>query len=298
MRVCNIRGQQFVLVTAALMLLSGCFKHPSLECGPQEPCPDGYLCTDGVCEQEDPTEHGDTVWQGYNYLDADCREGYARARDNPFEYADLPACCEAHPDSLACARPCEDHADCDKTQLCEAGVCVSNGDCDTYFEGWYRDADGACVQGRKFGCQDPFFDSQSACEAVVDACPAEAFPDPAISAARSLTCEYGQECCCGQCYPSVVCEAEAGEGFGCFYTDACLVSICDACSTDADCPDDQVCSLDRDGQHLCVGGCRDDASCPAGTQCVQVECFTLPCAPQCVGSDQDAVECAPGVVCP
>lgn len=40
-----------------------------------------------------------------------------------------------------------------------------------------------------------------------------------------LRCEYGTECCCGRCYPSIVCECDA-DRFGCYYTDACLIPGC------------------------------------------------------------------------
>ncbi len=40
-----------------------------------------------------------------------------------------------------------------------------------------------------------------------------------------LHCEYGTECCCGQCHPSLVCQCGGGQ-FGCYYTDACLIPDC------------------------------------------------------------------------
>lgn len=40
-----------------------------------------------------------------------------------------------------------------------------------------------------------------------------------------LRCQYGTECCCGQCYPSLVCDCHGGQ-FGCYYTDACLIPGC------------------------------------------------------------------------
>jgi hypothetical protein len=41
----------------------------------------------------------------------------------------------------------------------------------------------------------------------------------------NLTCEYGTECCCGQCYPSTVCTCMEG-GWGCYATDACMIPGC------------------------------------------------------------------------
>lgn len=40
------------------------------------------------------------------------------------------------------------------------------------------------------------------------------------------SCEFGQECCCGRCAPSVVCECFDGE-WGCYYTDFCFFPSCD-----------------------------------------------------------------------
>lgn len=55
-------------------------------------------------------------------------------------------------------------------------------------------------------------------------CPAEA-PISQACGVEGLRCEYGTECCCGQCYPSLVCECHGGL-FGCYYTDACLIPGC------------------------------------------------------------------------
>ena len=41
-----------------------------------------------------------------------------------------------------------------------------------------------------------------------------------------LACEYGEECCCGRCSPSLVCECEEDGTFSCFFTDACLDPEC------------------------------------------------------------------------
>jgi hypothetical protein len=50
---------------------------------------------------------------------------------------------------------------------------------------------------------------------------------PAAGAAcsGSTRCEYGTETCCGNTYPSIVCECQSG-GFNCYYTDACLIPGC------------------------------------------------------------------------
>jgi|SRR5690606_2677362 len=38
-------------------------------------------------------------------------------------------------------------------------------------------------------------------------------------------CEFGQECCCGRCAPSIVCECFEGE-WGCYHTDFCFFPFC------------------------------------------------------------------------
>lgn len=55
-------------------------------------------------------------------------------------------------------------------------------------------------------------------------CPAQS-PIGQSCADEGLRCTYGTECCCGQCYPSLVCECQSGR-FACYYTDACLIPGC------------------------------------------------------------------------
>ena len=77
-------------------------------------------------------------------------------------------------------------------------------------------------------------------------CPAS----PAFSGKCSnegLKCDYGQECCCGKCYPSTVCSCMGGS-WACYATDACMLppGACDdagstpdtsgkSCTADAEC---------------------------------------------------------------
>jgi len=57
-------------------------------------------------------------------------------------------------------------------------------------------------------------------------CPAE---EPSLGARCSLpesvNCEYGEECCCGKCSPSLVLTCSGGSWLG-YYTDACLAANC------------------------------------------------------------------------
>lgn len=41
----------------------------------------------------------------------------------------------------------------------------------------------------------------------------------------SVHCGYGNECCCGKCNDSVICDCNNGH-FGCFASDACMGSMC------------------------------------------------------------------------
>jgi hypothetical protein len=51
-------------------------------------------------------------------------------------------------------------------------------------------------------------------------CPAAA-PIGESCSAEGLSCEYGQECCCGDCGPSISCQCSGG-GWACLNTDRCL----------------------------------------------------------------------------
>jgi hypothetical protein len=57
---------------------------------------------------------------------------------------------------------------------------------------------------------------------AVETCPEVPPIQSPVVASSTLHCEYGQECCCGACAPSLVCSAEAGEMFRCYNTDFCL----------------------------------------------------------------------------
>lgn len=65
--------------------------------------------------------------------------------------------------------------------------------------------------------------------AVTDANPADAGICPATppigqsgTCTGIPTCEYGQECCCGKCSPSIVCQCGQSGTWACMYTDFCL----------------------------------------------------------------------------
>ena len=147
-----------------------------------------------------------------------------------------------------------------------------------------------------------------------EACPAEP-PIDEDGCRGDLRCEYGEECCCGACHPSLVCQCGGG-GWGCYYTDACLVPFCPGecrdhrdceggamclapdeplpcgacyvpehtCTDDADCGDlDLVCEFVADGcicspTTVCVPPCASAADCEEGETCTAGgHCVASPC---------------------
>lgn len=82
---------------------------------------------------------------------------------------------------------------------------------------------------------------------VPEACPsAEPFGD--ACAVDGLECSWGTECCCGECFPSLVCTCYGGT-WGCYATDACMIPGCEgrACDSDSDCES-------WEGQLECIAG--------------------------------------------
>lgn len=156
-------------------------------------------------------------------------------------------------------------------------------------------------------------------------CPADA-PVGVSSgcAAEGQRCEYGQECCCGQCAPSLVCTCQAGQ-WGCYYTDFCMIPGCpdvadvppgdlpgeasptdaaegaDApdvppvepgrCRTDADCDSGRTPSFcaPPDAPQTCGICFRPERTC--GTD---ADCASTPEAPVCAPSRTPCL-CEPGV---
>ncbi len=74
-------------------------------------------------------------------------------------------------------------------------------------------------------------DSTAADAGDTTSCP----PEPPIGGtcdADGAVCEFGQECCCGECHPSMVCQCDGGQ-WGCYSTDACLIPSCPDAGSDA-----------------------------------------------------------------
>ncbi len=140
-------------------------------------------------------------------------------------------------------------------------------------------------------------------------CPSTIQPNSACTGTD--TCSLGQECCCGQCHPSMVCTCD-GAHWGCYETDACMIppDSCPAdvieapaevaievapdvptdatlpdgmCHSASDCAQSQFCQAPGDPQPcgICMHpqkSCGADVDCLADGQVC--EWFTGPCACQ------------------
>ena len=96
-------------------------------------------------------------------------------------------------------------------------------------------------------------------DAGTPTCPANA-PTGACTD-EGLTCEYGEECCCGQCSPSIVSTCSGGR-WATRSTDACLRPACPDAGPAA-CP-----------ASLPSGGCADEGlTCEYGEECCCGQCF-------------------------
>ncbi len=133
-------------------------------------------------------------------------------------------------------------------------------------------------------------------DSVTENCPSQASVVSAECSTEGLKCTYGTECCCGECFDSLVCTCMGGT-FGCYHTDACLMPSCEgAC-----------CTLGKEGEchyygetpHLCAAvdgsekgrcmpvqqhpSCWDDAQCEDGEECVGA--WACACDADCDGED-------------
>lgn len=76
---------------------------------------------------------------------------------------------------------------------------------------------------------------------AVAACPASIQPGASCSASGQV-CKIGKECCCGECFDSLVCSCGGGT-WNCYYTDACMIP---ACPDASDAGPDMDATLDAD----------------------------------------------------
>lgn len=85
---------------------------------------------------------------------------------------------------------------------------------------------GPCRECREDGdCDDGVCDEATGECVPQVVCPLDP-PEPLAPCTGSGSCAYGEECCCGECFPSYVCECVDG-AFACFATDACLLPPCE-----------------------------------------------------------------------
>lgn len=179
---------------------------------------------------------------------------------------------------------CTDMADCGPFEVCddESERCVSNGLCMPLFSGWFINADGVCEEIEKSGCVNPIpYKPLEQCKIAngeaIDTCPdlLEPLLDGDVVAAVQLSCEYGEECCCDECYSATVCTAEAGSFVTCFATEACLAPGC-ACAENEDCEKVDACV-----EGFCELAC-GTVRCAPNYECVHGACLPI---------DEEAREC-------
>ena len=91
--------------------------------------------------------------------------------------------------------------------------------------------DSPILCGEQEPCPSGYTCSEGMCVNADMNCPAAPPLDQTVIAPEALSCTYGEECCCGKCYPSIKCTAEAGEEIGCFYTEACMNAQCEDAGT-------------------------------------------------------------------
>lgn len=121
---------------------------------------------------------------------------------------------------------------CPRGFVCSEGICLLDSDEPDACVAEYAYVDGECRQA--CSAAQGFLSEAACCEAhpeacdnAIDRCPAEPPADEEILVALvDLTCEYGEECCCGECRPSKICTGVAGEELGCFFSDWCLNPVC------------------------------------------------------------------------
>jgi hypothetical protein len=109
------------------------------------------------------------------------------------------------------------------------GCAPSTCSCDESEDSWLCTAD--C--GPAYVCETD----------VAPTCPERA-PEPGAAcddAVNTDECTWGEECCCGACFPSFACACESGS-WACYATDACFIESCVGrpCDEDADCTEGGV----------------------------------------------------------
>lgn len=249
-----------------------------------EPCPVDLECLptgDDGCMPSSCSCGDDGIW----VCTEDCGEMVA---------CQAPGLCDG-PNPAGCAvLGCPDGQECVPTgaEGCAPSFCSCEPD-----SGWQCTADCGPIQ---------------ACAPVEpEACPAEMPPTGgSCDVSSEVTCSWGMECCCGECFASEECRCDGGT-WTCWATDACFIESCQgrACESEYDCEGGAI------GAIACVDGfCRseffcdrydNEADCNATGVCeYQVPgCASEPQitldAPGCFPARQctEDAECPPGSVC-
>jgi|GEM_PF-1162477 len=140
-------------------------------------------------------------------------------------------------DEITPGGACSGAAHCESGQECCCGECYASTVCDCAEGTWVCYATDACYSPQ---CADTSSsedtslpdvilpqDVSDASDSVDDttaSCPAEV-PAGGSCTVDGLDCDYGQECCCGDCFPSTSCTC-AGGTWACLATDACFIPSC------------------------------------------------------------------------
>ena len=100
-------------------------------------------------------------------------------------------------------------------------------------------------------------------------CPSDQPVPGGACSGDAAECRYGQECCCGACYPSFSCSCVSGQ-WACFNTDACLGA---AQCPDAGVMDSGTSTITRtDGGMLDAGTSTTAAPCPSEAAVIGASC--------------------------
>lgn len=152
---------------------------------------------------------------------------------------------------------------------CCCGECFASTSCVCTESGWACHATDACFGRPPESCTDG---------GTPNECPASANPGDACNLADGTACSFGEECCCGECYPSLNCFCSGGT-WACAASDACLgapsqcpdggISEPDASEHDAGpqaCPQQEPSTGD-----LCFSV--EQSNCGYGEECCCDQCY-------------------------
>ncbi len=258
-----------------------------------------YVNTD-LTQEELSSSLGDANAQTCNWPVCDCPDTTAPAvcNDGVCGQGPIGGVCEeideVYNELIDNAKGCQVDDDCQVLNgACGVGVggcyeyvntSITQEDLDEIASGFQQEGcgDTAC------GCED--FTPPPACNAGI--CgelrdgPPETCPDaPPIGRDApgcndpGLVCNYGEECCCGECYPEIFCQCDEDGTFSCSFTDACLDPECErecdsgpVCGADLNTYPDN-CALEDAGVAMIYDGpcleCDDNVSCDDNQYCAQ-----------------------------